>query len=209
VFFLAAYSAWLLIFALNRFMVTLELIAPIICATCVASLVTRASIIWSVCVALAIVFPGSALVAPPLMWRPWDNRFENTGGYFGVSYDAPADLLHGGALVVLVGNTPIAFLIPFFPRSTDPSDAKLRRRIFGNAMGQAICRRLTAQQGPLYALRSTGNEPPFDAAALAYYGLTLDKIHCRPVLSKAVGMGVELCPTTRVSHPECEAQQND
>ncbi len=54
------------------------------------------------------------------------------------------------------------------------SDAQLRRHVFGNAMGRAICRRLNAQRGPLYALRSSHNEDAVDTAALAYYGVALE-----------------------------------
>jgi hypothetical protein len=84
------------------------------------------------------------------------------------------------------------------------SDAQLRRHVCGNAMGRAICRRLNAQRGPLYALRPSHNEDAVDTAALAYYGVALETGECRPVISKARGMAEELCPATRLPRPECD-----
>ena len=223
--FVTAYSAWLLVFPVNRYMVALELLAPIVCAASIGCLMPRASAIWAACLALAVVLPASALLGMPLMWRPTEHRFGDRNGYFGVSFDAPAEFASSAALVALLGDKPITFLIPFFPRSTDfvrlqgslfyespgfnalqfGSDAQLRRRVFGNAMGQTICRRLNEQKGPLYALRTSRNADAIDTAALIYYGITLKIDECRPVMSKAP-MAVELCPATRLPRPECEQE---
>jgi hypothetical protein len=221
--FLVAYCAWLLVFPVNRYMVTLELLAPIVCVQCVASLAPRPSVVWTVCLILAFVLPASAFLGLPLWWRPSEHRFGDGRDYFGVSLDVPVELQRGGGLVALLADKPTTFIIPFFPRSTDfvrlqgslfyespgfnalplGSDAQLRQRVFGNGMGRAICRRLNVRKGPLYALRSSPNEDPFDTAALIYYGITLNSSECKPVISKAP-IFMELCPATRLPQPECE-----
>jgi hypothetical protein len=219
IFFLVSYLCWLFVFPVNRYIVVLEMLAPIICATSIAYLIPRLPIVWMTSVVLGVIWPASALVGWPLMWRPADHRFADGNGYFGLSL--PADLVEQGSLVVLLGDKPTTFVVPFFPHYTDfvrlhgslfyevpgfaglytSSDPQLRHRVFGNALGRAICERVRAQHHKLYALRSSSNDP-VDFAALTYYGVAVTS-PCRPIKNKS-DLTMELCPATRLPKAECE-----
>jgi hypothetical protein len=171
---------------------------------------------------MLVLFPGSALLSPQLMWRPWDRGLSEQGGYFGFTADFPPQIASGEALVAVTGDDPVAFVIPYFPRKTafvrlggslfyespgyaglrQSSDEASRRQVFGNRTGAAICRRLEQQSGPLYILRSRDQFSGVDRAALTYYGLAPQSDDCLKLNSKAP-FTLSLCPASRTDRPEC------
>ena len=209
-------------------MVALELLAPITCAASIALALPQPKALWSACAAMLVLFPVSALLSPQLMWRPWGHARSGKGGYFGFMADFPPEVAGGGALVAVTGDDPVAFVVPYFPRTTafvrlagslfyespgfaglhQNSDEVSRRRVFGNGTGSAICRRLEQQSGPLYILRTHDAFSGVDRAALAYCGLALQPENCLKLNTKAP-FTLSPCPASRTDKPECSPVEAD
>ncbi len=220
VFAIVSYTGWLLVFPVNRYLVGVDMIAPLVCVSACINLwqVKRAA--WATGVVLAIVLPASASTAWPLFWLPGEHRHGNANGYFGVSFSPPPGL--SGGVVAMLGGWPTTFVIPFFPRDTvfvrlqgslfyaypgfytlnAASTRTERRAVFGNATGHAICQRLDADKSGLFLLRP-GEETGQDVAAMIYFGLEPDGQACTPITSKS-NLNITLCPARRSAHPECD-----
>jgi hypothetical protein len=219
VFVLVGYTAWLLMFPINRYLVAVDMVAPLACVVAATLVWQKRLLAWSMAATLAVVLPVSARTALPLWWLPGDHRHGNEGGYFGVQFTPPPNL--DGSVVAMLGGWPSTFVIPSFPRHTrfarlqgsmlypEPVFAALtvnstsadRRGAFGNAMGAAICHMLDENKGALFLLRPAPDTAQ-DVAALRYYGIEQAPGACTPVLSKST-LAIELCPARRTAAPEC------
>lgn len=217
-FVLVSYACWLLMFPINRYLAVVDMIAPL--ATILAiGLVWRSRLsIAIITVILTICLPLSAERTLPLWWLPWAHQHGDEGGYFGVSFVPPPKLDH--AVVAMLSDQPIAFVIPFFPQTTtfvrlrswimffplsafyDVNKPAGRAAIFGTAMGKAICRRLDEAGEKLFLLHLGPTDTPRDTAAMTYYGLADSGGTCTRIQNKS-GMDLELCPAKRTAKPEC------
>ncbi len=225
VFVLISYLGWLLVFRVNRYLVAVDLVAPLACSVAVAVAWRGRLAIGALAVILAVILPASAYHTRHLYWLPGDHRHGREGGYFGVSLNAPPGLDNG--VVAMLGDRPTTFVIPFFPSNTmfvrlqgslfypvpgfkelnEKSSAATRRAVFGNAMSAAICRRLDETKAGLFVLRLLPRDTPHDQAALAYYGLKYDATTCQPVRNKSA-MLIDLCPAIRTADPECSSSDS-
>lgn len=222
VFVLASYAGWLVMFPTNRYLVAVDMVAPLACVVAALSVWRARAVAWSVTAALAAALPASAATSLPLWWLPGEHRHGNEGGYFGVAFTPPPGL--DGAVVAMLGGWPSTFVIPYFPRDTSfvrlqgsmyyftPATAKLngpntqadRRAVFGNAMGAAICRRLGEPDRALFLLRPAPDTLT-DVAAMTYYGIAQAPGACTPITTKST-LHIELCPARRLPVRECEQQ---
>jgi hypothetical protein len=221
-FTLASYAAWLLVFPVNRYLVALDLVAPLASVVAVSRLRSGTAAPLAIAAAMALLLPLSAYRTLPLFWLPGDHRHGDAGGYFGVRFAPPPHI--GGGVVAMAGDRPTTFVIPFFPRDTvfvrlqgslqypvpgfdalsAASTPAARQAVFGNAMGAAICQRLDQANGNLFLLHLAPGDTPHDKAALAYFGVQDAPGPCTAIRSKAA-MDITLCPARRMPGPQCQA----
>lgn len=215
-YMLVAFAAWLCLFPVNRYLATLDLLAPLALLACIPA---RGLLQPGALAALALLLPLSAWHNRSVFLLPETHRHGNAGGYFGVTFDPPPGL--DRATVALLGEAPTGFLVPFFPETTrflrlwgsvqqfnlafnwlPPDNTPAQRRAaMGDAMGALICRRLDAAEGPLFLLRAAAADTQKDIAALRFYGLA-DAGPCQQIASKS-GLKLRLCPARRLPDPEC------
>jgi len=187
VFVLAAFVVWLVVFAIYRYLIPVELIGSFLLVATVWLALRRVP--WGR-IMLVVLCLGLVLYTD----RPnWGRRsFAESDTFFGVNVPRLPD----SSLVILYGHEPLAYLLPFMgaghrfvrPQSnfTDPAhDHRLQQRI-ATAIGE--------HDGPLYALRSDYTRPEDEARVLSVYGLKLLWGDCLPVVSTVHPGKLTLCP---------------
>ncbi len=189
-----AYLAWLKMFGVYRYLVPLEMLAPILILLIADRLALPrwahgALLTGILAVAVATMHPGS--------WgrAPW------AAGYFGMPrLEIPAP---SKSMVVMTGTEPMAWMIPFFPPeipflridgwflvpdgSANRSILEMQRRIRGHA-------------GPIYALFRERYERGRTIRALAAYGLALRGRECvtfKPHIDIVPDEVMAFCPLDR------------
>lgn len=188
-----AYAAWLAMFGIYRYIVPLEMLAPLIAVAALASwpLPPRAAV--SAAAALLALLVVSTL---PGSWGrvPFTENF--------VEVDAPR--FHGSdePLILMAGTAPAAFVIPAFPSTASfvriqgyinhPDDGDTGLNI-------AVRQRIAGHQGAIYLLDAEP-ERAFAETMLARYGLELAREEgaaaCRR-LATNLTTDLELCDVKR------------
>jgi hypothetical protein len=192
-FGLTSYAAWLLLFAIFRYAMLLEMLIPLGIVLAVNRLCPAAP-------ARRLALAAGALVLiTTLQPADWE-RVAWGRSYFGVQ---PPPLEQPERTVVLMaGLEPTAYLIPFFPHAvrflriqsyfTGPSAQP-------NGLDRRMQRVVAAHDGPLLALfRSYEREAVH--AALRFYGLKLTPGSCaelRPHIESHIRYPLLLCPVER------------
>lgn len=172
IFMAVAFITWMKMFAIYRYLVVLEFLAPLaifmICSKLfsrpgrqkIAALATFALILFT-------VMPGA--------WgrRPWADD------YFGIKAVMPS--IPRQSLVLTTGYDPMAYMIPYFPPEvrflriqgflTGPSDTP-------NDTDRLMQRIVAEHTGPLFILHRS-YEARSATAALEAYGLTIKTGECR------------------------------
>lgn len=159
-----AYGLWLYLFAIYRYILTLEMAAPLLVVGVVGRLPLprRGRIV----LATAVLMLVAALTAPDDWLRvPWRQR----------AVEAALPSVHPAGLVVMTGHEPMSFLVPLFPKTmrfirvdstfTLPPDPDTPFR-------QMFRRAIETASGPIYALHTVSDAPEVDSK-LAPYGLAV------------------------------------
>jgi len=169
---LVAYAVWLKIFAIYRYLMPLEMLAPLG--------------IWLLLDTLPWRMPAKnyaalgCLVVLLVTLRPGNwGRISWGDDYFGVKPPALADPAR--TMVLMTGVDPMAYVIPFFPEPvrflriqsyfTGPSDTP-------NGSDRLMQRLIAEHRGPLFVLYRIYEEKQC-RNALQDYGLTIDSNDCR------------------------------
>lgn len=164
------YLFWLVLFGYYRYLVVLEMLAPLLIAVALLALPRSSGIVF-VCGVLAVI--GLATRAPR-----WGRLTSYADSY--VSVQLPPSALQRDALVVFADHEPLAFLAPSFPPGTRFA------RILGNVVGPPIPEwaldrtaraRIRAHRGPLLLL-AVRLDDPLLPEALQRHALTLDRSRC-------------------------------
>ena len=186
-----AYLLWLKMFAIYRYILSLEMLAPLL----VALAIDRLPIQRARKLALAIALAMLALVTTePGHWIrvPFSNR--------AVEVNSPgfSDAAH--TIVVLAGHEPLSFLLPSLPAEsrflridstfTNPDETSLR---FNKVMAEII----GSHTGPLLTLFINSERPDVVRRLLAY-NLTIAEKPCEQLTSPIGAAPYELCPLSRV-----------
>lgn len=171
-----SYLAWLKMFAIYRYLLTLEMLAPLGIWLLITHLVRdrrRVAVLAGTCAVLLVV----TLVPPD-----W-GRVAFGDNYFGVTPPVLADPDH--TLVLMTGVEPTAYLIPSFPTAvrflriqsyfTGPSSTP-------NGFDRRMQGLITAHQGPMYVL-CRGGEQPTALSVLRAYGLAAQDDDCQAMTS--------------------------
>lgn len=175
VFAAVSYVAWLLIFSIYRYLIPLEMLAPV--------LIAAAIMLWPLPMTRQFAAVGALLIALQLLVRvdigrlPWDRKY--------IEVDAPqlADPQH--TLVLMSGLAPMAYVIPAFPKHVpflriDGWLVFSEDRVSG--LAREMRARVTTHTGPLYLLYADFESERADAAA-RNYGLMIDGKACAEVRS--------------------------
>lgn len=169
------YVLWLSLFGYYRYLVVLEMLAPLPVALALLSLRTR----------VALVLACSALLVLTLATRParW-GRAAHYGEQF-IEVQLPPRPDYAQALVVLASDDPLGFLAPSFPPQT--RFVRIRGNLMGPpqaewALDREARRRLQAHAGPLYLVVVNLSDPLL-AEALQRQGLALTGNDCSPIRS--------------------------
>ena len=171
-----SYLAWLILFCIYRYLIPLEMLAPLLIAIAVGTmpLTDRTRLI-----ALAALLGIAQLLAYPDSQRrqAWGDRY--------LEVEIPPLAGDVPRLVVMAGTSPLAYLIPYFPSRThflrlDGYLVSSQDRTAGLAIAMRV--RLEKHAGPILALFQ-----PFERErlmqALAAYDLELADSPCQQVTS--------------------------
>lgn len=185
-FFYLSAVLWSRLHADLRFLVPLEALAPLVVAMCLLWLFSGARMArWIVLASLLVIWIGVRV--------PSGERLPMDGTMFGVQVPAIGD--PDGKVVVLTGDEPTAYVLPYFP------EGMRFVRLGGNMEQAGESTQLTAEirdvlQGardPVFAVASpTG----LDETLLARYDLVPSDRPCLPIDTK-VGDGLSLCVLER------------
>lgn len=170
-----SYLLWLKVFTIYRYIVPLEMLAPLAIFLLIYAIkqnLRQAFRIWWLFATVLLV------TTKPLAWDrvPWES---NAKDYFGVQLPRMLDADH--TIILLTGYEPLAYVIPYFPRNipflrihsyfTGPSDHP-------NGYDLLMQRKIAAHDGPIYILYRSMDESTAVSATRAY-GLHLNKKGCQ------------------------------
>ncbi|HTP38399.1 MAG TPA: hypothetical protein VMI92_02375 [Steroidobacteraceae bacterium] len=184
------YLAWLHMFSIYRYLLPLEMLAPL--------LIVLALLQWPLPRAARVVLIAAVLVALQSVTRMSLERSDWAGRYVSVRVPPLTDPQH--SMVLMAGTAPMSYVIPSFPAAipflrVDGWMVPQEDRSSGLAL--QMRQRVADHTGPLYMLfveyeraRATG--------AAASYGLTLRADQCRTVSSN-IGEDLQLCPLQRLA----------
>jgi len=180
-----AYFAWVSVFGIYRYLIPLEMMAPLLMACAIALLPLEKT------VRVAAFFV--AIVALQLMVKvDLSDRQSWSGRY--VQVDVPTVQDPERTMVLMTGHEPMSYVIPYFPRDIPfvRIDSWL---VHGSdrttGLARSMRKRVAAHAGPLWVLFAP-LETQAMLDALRHYDLALRSGTCRPVTSN-VGIALALC----------------
>lgn len=171
-FLVVAFVLWMKLFAVYRYAIVCEFLAPLMILLLLVALVrdTRRQFMMT---GLCLVVAGISVVPGNWGRRPW------TTDYFDVQVPPLAE--PSKTLILTAGHDATAYLIPFFPPATQ--FLRIQGYLTGpsptpNATDRLMRQIVDAHAGPLYMLYRSYEE--YNALnALDFYGLDLDRTDCR------------------------------
>ena len=190
-----SYVVWLALFCIYRYLIPLEMLAPLLSVACIA--------FWPLTrqrqLSLAIAMLGFMVITTQSgNWgrKPWSE----TGEFVAVTAPPIAD--PANTLVVMTGFAPTAFVIPAFPRDVsflrpqsylvDPAHATR----FNEVMGA----RIAAHSGEILLLQAAYEKSAAERV-LPFYGLRRVEDSCRPLPANLDGE-LEICAIEKIPKTE-------
>jgi len=187
----ATYVAWLSVFAIYRYLVALELLAPVLAAAVIAAwpIAPRARI--AVALAAALVL---AATTKPSFWNrvPFGRRF--------VEVTVPAMNAPGAPMVVMAGYGPLAWVIPAFP----PGVPFVRLHGYGNELRDAdaglsrLAKARVANHAGSFYLLFEADDVLLVPGVLARFDLAVKLDACEPIDGN-LNDGLRFCPVVRAT----------
>ncbi len=107
IFFVVSYLLWQFQFSIQRYAMVLDIMAPLLIYILIVNIFTDLRVIN---VTLFLTFVFLAVTVKPMKW----GRVKWTSSYFDVQIPQPS--LSQKKAVVLIAESPLAYLRPFFPR---------------------------------------------------------------------------------------------
>lgn len=168
-----SYLVWLKMFAIYRYLLPLEMLAPLAIWILVERFplrVSRRKLALLACLVLWLV------TLKPGNWGrvPWG------ADYFGVKAPSLADPAH--SMVLMTGVEPYSYMIPFFPQSvrfvriesyfTGPSEIP-------NGFDRCMQQLVASHTGPLYVMYRSARDERENNATLKYFNLQVDRNTCQ------------------------------
>jgi hypothetical protein len=185
-----SYIVWLNLFAIYRYAVTLELMAPLLIAMAIdfVPVISRYRMMATAAVLVLAVLAidwGPSLGARP----DWGSRY--------IAVDVPSIPQPEQTMVLMAGTEPMSFIIPSFPaqipflRIDSWLDSPKSHTRFGDRMRVQVA----GHRGPLFAIFADW-ERDRALAAFADYGLSIEPVRCGKIVSNA-GEPLNWCPLIR------------
>ena len=188
-----SYGVWLALFDIYRYIIPLEMLAPLVAVACIAFW----PVSWQRQLSLAIGLLGFMVVTTQS--GDWGHKPWAPSGKF-VDVTVPTITSPATTMVLMTGLAPTAFVIPAFP----PEIPFLRVQSYLVSPGDAtrfnevLHQRIEAHTGELFLLRPTWDTWKA-AEVLPGFGLDLQPGGCRPVPTN-LDSELELCALVRVEH---------
>jgi hypothetical protein len=192
VFVAVAYFFWIKLFAIHRYILTLEMMAPLFIAAGVSLLplskhVRLLAII--VLFFLAMLFTRSAVMEHAPLGDPY------------IETDLPPIAQPQRTMVLMTGDSPLGFIAPTLPPQIPivRIDGWMVQPNDGTALTRAMKARVGAHKGPLFLIADAYD---MDRAkdALSQYGLEIDWMNCQLFDTNLIGM-YQWCPLYRQAKP--------
>jgi hypothetical protein len=183
IFGLVAYCIWLLLFGIYRYLLPLEMLSGLFVVLALGALLARPTI-WTLAAVAAAV--ACMVTTVPLEWghRPFGNRY--------VEVSAPT--LPSDTLVVLVGDEPVSYLIPFM--SPDIIWVGLLNNFLSPDQQNLLVRRerdlISSHKDHLMVLKS-GTAPEVVSKVLAAFGLAAEDGNCKSIFTNLNDQPYKLC----------------
>jgi hypothetical protein len=178
VFFVTSYVIWQSKFAVMRYAAPLELLAPILIAVLVRSILSASHLR---AVATVIAFIGVAVIMQPrtVPRQEWSSAYINVEA---PKFDNPSD-----TMVILADNRPWAYVIPFFQPEVRfvglcSNFSKLKPEGQHRATDEMLTM-ASVHRGPMYLLSRRG-EIDIALRRLQPYNIVRTSDACIPVLSR-------------------------
>ncbi len=184
-----SFVVWESLFSVYRYIVTLEMLAPILAAGWIA----RAA--FARAARVAVVIAGAVIVVATTRVADWGHT---EWGDRVVEVDVPAIAHPDATMALMSGFEPLSWVIPSFPPEipfvrlqgywNDPEDGDV-------GLTSSVRRRIDAHEGDLFLLYSR-NERALAARVLSAYGLTTDFGRCVPIRANLAD-GLQWCAVRR------------
>jgi hypothetical protein len=175
----ASYVLWLAIFAIYRYIVVIEMLAPLVVVAAIGRWPLGRRQRWAICFGLAVAALAGTTLSFGDRTRPGSKLVE-----VGV----PPILSPASTVAILTGLQPVGFLIPSFPPEVSfvRIDGFLTSAAAPSLLRSEALARIAAHEGDLFVLYDAG-EAARMRAALAAAGLAPLEETCRTVTNNLMG----------------------
>jgi len=188
VFVAVSYFFWLKVFAIYRYIVLLEMLAPLVIAIGIGLLpIPRRTQL----VAVGVLFFAAMLFTR----SEWLERAPLGDPYIDVDLPKLAD--PAKTMVVMTGDAPLAFIAPSLPPEVPVLriDGWMMQPEDGSELTRQMKKRVYAHKGPLFLIADAYDMGRASAAVLDY-GLAIDWLKCRMFDTNLTG-AYQWCPLVR------------
>jgi hypothetical protein len=189
VFAAVSYLAWLRVFGIYRYILLLEIIAPLLVALCVA--------FWPLSARTRLTSCGVLFVVILVLTRAeLPERAPLSEPYIQVTL--PPIARPGQTMILMTGETPMGYLAPAFPAEIPVVriDGWMIRPTDGSRLTARARARVGAFTGDLYVVFHQV-EAMRNRDALKSYGLAIRADACRNIVTN-LGGAYEFCPVERI-----------
>jgi hypothetical protein len=187
-----AYLAWLKIFAIYRYILLLEILAPILIAAAISQ--------WPVSQRTQLVLASALLlVCTATMKTSIGGRMPLTDPYVQVA--VPPIPHPGNTMILMTGIEPMGYLAPSLPHQIPiiRIDGWMIQPRDGSQLTQDARKRVGSFRGDLFVLFKAA-EMARSRDSLQAYGLAMNRGACRNIVSN-LGGPYEFCPVSRLQSP--------
>lgn len=189
-FYFAAstYLAWVSMFSIYRYLIPLEMLAPL--------LITLAVLLWPatlrlrIAIILVTLLAGQTIVKTDMQRTQWDDTYVNV---------QHPPLVDPHSMILMTGTSPMAFVIPSFPASIPflrIDGWMVWKDDISSGLARQLRDRVAHHDGPLFMLYSPSEQANADVAARAY-GLRRLPASCANIPSN-IAEPLRLCSLQRI-----------
>lgn len=187
-FAVVSYVAWLKVFGIYRYILLLEILAPLLIVLCVE--------LWPLAARMRLTIAGALLLGVVCLTRAEMVDRAPVGDPY-IQVTIPAVAHPDKTMILMTGETPLGYLAPSFPAQIPivRIDGWMIQPKDGSRLTAKTRERVDHFKGDLYVVFNT-----FEAArnkdALAAYGFAIAPAACRDIVTN-LGGPYGFCPLTR------------
>jgi hypothetical protein len=188
VFWAASFLLWTAQYSILRYIVALEILTGVLIVGLLRLLVRRGH-------AQALMVVAAVALIHTTHWPDWGRV-----SYGARWFDVEVPRIEPGALVLLVADAPMAYVLPFFPADARHMGVRNNINFPGSPtlLEKKIADAIRTHQGPLYSLSYPAGQA---AADLTAYGLQRTSGGCAEVRTNMRTSPIELCRLERTGDP--------